>query len=174
MRRDDVLAYPDQIGDALWRVEAAGIPHGPADVCGVAHGAGELAAEIVAGRGVSGAERVAVCASYSGDDEAALDCFAAAGGPRVAVCTAGALAAEAREAGAPVVGVPGGFEDPRAAIVYFTVAAVICAAPQLRTELEAAVPALGRLAEGEQVELETPSERVLGELLLRDLAAANP
>jgi hypothetical protein len=173
MRRGDVLAYPDQIGDALWRVEAAGIPHGPADVCGVAHGAGELAAQIVAGRGVSGSERVAVCASYSGDDADALDCFEAAAGPRVAVCTAGALAAKAREAGAPVVGVPAGLSDPSAAIVYFTVAAVICEAPQLKPELEGAATTLTRLANGEEPPLETPSERVLGERLRADLAEAD-
>ena len=174
MRRDDVLAYPDQIGDALWRVDAAGIPHGPADVCGVAHGAGELAAQIVAGRGVSGAARVALCASYSGDDEEALECFEEARGPRAAVCTAGALAERAREAGAPVVGVPGGIGDPRAAIIYFTVAAVICEAPQLKPELEAAVAALTRLANGDETPLETPSERVLGDRLRGDLASAEP
>jgi hypothetical protein len=170
VRRDDVLAYPDQIGDALWRVEAAGIPNGPVDVCGVAYGAGELAAQIVAGRGVSGGERVAVCASYSGDDAEALDCFAK-GGRRVAVCTAGALAARARDEGVPVVGVPAGLGDPSAAIVYFTVAAVICAAPQLKPELEAAAATLARLANGEEPPLETPSERVLGERLKQDLAA---
>jgi hypothetical protein len=174
VRRDDVLAYPDQIGDALWRVEAAGIPHGPADVCGPAYGAGELAAQIVAGRGVSGGERIALCASYSGDDEEALGCFEAAAGPRVAVCTAGALAAKARQHGAPVVGVPGGLGDPRGAIVYFTVAAVMCSAPQLRSELEAAASTLTRLANGEEAALETPSERVLGERLKSDLASAEP
>ncbi|MEA2431710.1 MAG: hypothetical protein QOI19_2183 [Thermoleophilaceae bacterium] len=92
----------------------------------------------------------------------------------MAVCTNGELATRARAQGVPVIGVPGGFEDPRAAIVYFTVAAVVCAAPELKAELEAAVPPLIRLAEGEQVELETPSERVLGERLLGDLAVAEP
>jgi glucose/mannose-6-phosphate isomerase len=171
MRRDDVLAYPDQIGDALWRVEAAGVPRGPVKVCGVAYGAGDVAQLIIADRGASGDE-IVLCASYSGDDAEALRCFEE-GGSRVAVCTNGALATRARAEGVPIVGVPGAFDDPRAAIVYFTVAAVVCAAPQLRTELEAAVPALSRLAEGEQVELETPSEQALGEVLRRDLAAAN-
>lgn len=173
MRRDDVLAYPDQIGDALWRLEAARVPHGPVEVCGVDYGAGELAALIIAGRGVRGGERIALCASYSGDDEEALACFERAG-RRVAVCTAGALAARAREAGAPVVGVPAGFSDPRAAIVYFTVAAVMIAAPQLKTELEAAAGTLQRLAEGDEPDLETPSGRVLGERLREDLASAEP
>jgi glucose/mannose-6-phosphate isomerase len=173
VRRDDVLAYPDQIGDALWRVEAAGVPHGPVDVCGVAYGAGELAALIIGGRGVSGGDRIALCASYGGDDEEALACFEK-GGRRVAVCTAGGLAARAREEGVPVVGVPAGFEDPRAAIVYFTVAAVMTAAPQLKGELTAAAPTLARLADGEQPPLETPSERVLGERLREDLGSAEP
>jgi hypothetical protein len=173
MKRDDVLAYPDQVGDALWRVDAAGVPTGPVEVYGAAHGAGELAAQIVAGRGVSGGGRIALCASYSGDDPEALECFEAAAGRRVAVCTAGALAARAREEGAPVVGVPSGLSDPRAAIVYFTVAAVMCAAPQLKPELEAAAAALSRVANGEEAPLETPSERVLADRLREDLAAAN-
>jgi glucose/mannose-6-phosphate isomerase len=173
VRRDDVLAYPDQIGDALWRVEAAGVPIGPAQVCGVAHGADELAAQIVAGRGLSSGARIAVCASYSGDDEEALACFEQAQRP-VAVCTAGALAARAREQGAPVVGVPAGLSDPRAAVVYFTVAAVMCAAPQLKAELEAARATLARLANGGEPALETPTEWVLGERLRQDLGAAEP
>jgi glucose/mannose-6-phosphate isomerase len=169
---EDVRAYPDQIGDALWRVDAASVPTGDVEVCGVAYGAGELAESIVGDRGASG-ERVVLCVSYSGDDAEALRCFDE-GGRRVAVCTNGELATRARAQGVPVIGVPGGFEDPRAAIVYFTVAAVVCAAPELKAELEAAVPPLIRLAEGEQVELETPSERVLGERLLGDLAVAEP
>jgi hypothetical protein len=173
VRREDVLAYPDQIGDALWRVEAAGIPHGPVDVCGVAYGAGELAAQIIGGRGVSGGDRIKLCASYSGDDEDAVACFDE-GGRRAAVCTSGRLAARARDEGVPVVGVPAGFEDPRAAIVYFAVAAVMIAAPQLKTELEAAAPTLARLAEGDEPSLETPSERVLGERLREDLRSAEP
>jgi glucose/mannose-6-phosphate isomerase len=173
MKREDVLAYSDQIGEALWRVEAAGIPHGPVEVCGVAYGAGELAEAIVGDRGAIGGEPITLCASYSGDDEEALACFDQ-GGRRVAVCTAGRLASRAREEGVPVVGVPGGFSDPRAAIIYFTVAAVVCAAPQLRAELEAAAPALERLVETGEADLRTPSERVLGERLRSDLAVAEP
>ena len=172
MRRADVLAYPDQIGDALWRVEAAGVPHGPVKVCGVAYGAGDLARLIVADRGATGDE-IVLCASYSGDDDEALACFER-GDVRVAICTAGRLAERARQEGAPVVGVPAGFEDPRAAIVYFTVAAVMCAAPQLKSELEAAVAKLEALVEGERPDLETPSERVLGERFLEDLASSEP
>lgn len=173
MRRYDVLAYPEQIGDALWRAGAAAIPHGPVDVCGVAYGAGELAAQIVGGRGLSSGERVVLCASYSGDDEEALACFEE-GGRRVAICTAGRLAERAREEGVPVIGVPAGFEDPRAAVIYFTVAAVICEAPQLKPELETAATTLTRLANGEEPPLETPAERVLGERFREDLASAEP
>jgi glucose/mannose-6-phosphate isomerase len=148
----------EQIGDALWRVDAAGVPHGPVDVCGAAYGAGELAALIVAGRGVSAGEPIALCASYSGDDEQALACFEK-GGRRVAACTAGRLAARAREEGVPVVGIPAGFGDPAEAIVYFVVAAVMIAAPQLQAELEAAAAKLA-LMDGGAFEAETPAERV--------------
>lgn len=172
MKRADVLAYPEQIGDALWRVEAAGVPSGEVKVGGADHGAGELAAQIVGDRGAGG-DTINICASYSGDDEAALECFTQPG-RRVAVCTAGALATRAREQGAPVVGVPGGLSAPRAAIIYFTVAAVMCAAPQLRGELEAAAPKLAQLAEGVEVELETAAERALGERLRADLALSEP
>jgi glucose/mannose-6-phosphate isomerase len=175
MTRDDVLQYPHQIGDALWRIEAAGVPTGVVEVCGAEYGAGELAAAIVGDRAAAMPEALVLCASYSGDDEEALACLEEAGrrdARRVVVTTGGALAARAREERVPVIGVPGGFGDPRAAIIYFTVAAVILANPSLRSELEAAVPALRRLAEAQEADLETPSERVLGERLLRDLAAA--
>jgi glucose/mannose-6-phosphate isomerase len=172
---DDVLAYPHQIADALWRIEAAGVPSGAIEVCGVAHGAGELAAAIVGDRAGSAAdsEHLVLCASYSGDDEEALECFEDAGrrgARRAVICTAGALAARARAEGVPVIGVPAGFDDPRTAIIYFTVAAVVCTAPSLRAELEAAVPTLEWLLETQDATLDTPSERVLGELILRDLA----
>jgi hypothetical protein len=103
------------------------------------------------------------------------------------VCTAGRLAAKAREQDVPVIGVPAGIDDPRAAIVYFVLAALECAAqagagPSVRAELEAAVPALLDLAAmqpdeangfdlDELAEGTTPAERVLGELVVGDLAA---
>jgi glucose/mannose-6-phosphate isomerase len=173
MRRDDVLAYPEQIGDALWRVDAAGVPTGPVRVCGPDHGAAQLAKAIVGDREATEGERIAVCVSYSGDDEEALACFDN-GGRRVAVCTAGELAAKARDEGVPVVGVPGGLADPAAAVIYFTVAAVMCEAPALKAELEAAIPTLTSLAEGREPTLVTPVEKVMGERLKRDLASAEP
>jgi glucose/mannose-6-phosphate isomerase len=137
------MVDPHQIGDARWRIEAAGIPRrdlpGGVAVCGVAYGAGVLAAEILGDRATAPVrdglpdtrETLALVASYSGDDEEALGCFEQAGrigAPRVVVCTAGKLAARAREEGVPVIGVPAGFDDPREAIVYFVLAALECAA----------------------------------------------
>jgi hypothetical protein len=153
MTPEDVLAYPHQIGDALWRIESAGIPARSrrVSVCGVAYGAEELAAAIVGDRAApEGAdeEPLVLCVSYSGDDEEALECFEEAGrrgARRAVICTAGALAARAREEGVPVIGVPAGIDDPPAAIVYFTVAAVYCADPSLRDELEPAAAALERV-----------------------------
>jgi glucose/mannose-6-phosphate isomerase len=200
MKLDDVRAYPHQVGDALWRIEAAGIPQrslpGGVAVCGVTYGAGELAAEILGDRANAPVrdglgsppadDALVLVASYSGDDEEALACFDGAGGrgaPRAVVCTAGALAARAREQAVPVIGVPAGIDDPRAAIVYFVLAALEAAArsgaaPSLRAEVEAAVPTLLDLTAGQPIDLDeagrTPAERVLGRLLLRDLEGAEP
>jgi glucose/mannose-6-phosphate isomerase len=196
---DDVLAYPHQIGDALWRIESAGIPRrdlpGGVAVCGPAYGAGALAAAILADRGTApvrdgldpeaGEHTFVLCASYSGDDEEALACFEEAGrrgAPRAAICTAGRLAARAREEGVPVIGVPAGIDDPRAAIIYFLVAALVIADPSAPAEIEVAVPALTALAELPPDELKaidpeqlaegkTSAERTLLLLMLRDLAA---
>jgi glucose/mannose-6-phosphate isomerase len=94
-----------------------------------------------------------VCASYSGNTEETLHCFrqaGEAGTPRVAVTTGGELAELAREAGVPVIGVPSGMQ-PRAAVVYMTVAVLECAAlagvaPSLRHEIEPAGELLAQLA----------------------------
>src|SRR3954468_12978364 len=198
MTLDDVRAYPHQIGDALWRIEAAGIPQrslpGGVAVCGVAYGAGKLAAEIFGDRATAPVrdgldtppveDAFVLVASYSGDDEEALSCFdeaARIGAPRAVVCTAGALADRAREQDGRVHGTPAGIEDPRAAIVYFVLAALESAAragaaPSLKAELEAAVPTLLDLTTGQAIDLDeegrTPAERVLGRLLLGDLDTA--
>jgi glucose/mannose-6-phosphate isomerase len=170
VKLDDVLAYPHQIEDALWRIESAGIPRreapGGLAVCGPGQGAGGLAAAILGDRATApvrdglepgtGDDTFALCASYSGDDEDALACFAEAGRrdcPRAVVCTAGALAAAAREEGVPVIGIPAGLE-PSTAVVYFTLAALECAAlagaaPSLRAGLERAPAALEGVTEEE-------------------------
>jgi glucose/mannose-6-phosphate isomerase len=172
--RDDVLAQPHQIGDALWRVEAADIPRrtfpGGLVVCGMGGSAigGDLAAAAIGRRATAplstvrgyqlapwiGAESLVLCASYSGLTEEALECFEAAGAAgagRVAITTGGELAARARAAGVPVIGVPSGMR-PRASVIYMVVAALECAglsgaAPPLRAEIEGAVEVLAALAE---------------------------
>ena len=169
----DVLAQPHQIGDALWRVESAGIPRadlpGGLIVAGMGGSAigGDLAAAVLGARARRpvqtlrdyalppwvGRETLVLCASYSGDTEETLACFeeaTARGCPRVTLTTGGALAELARAAGVPVIGVPAGMQ-PRAAVVYMVVAALECAAacgaaPSLRGELEAAEPLLAKLA----------------------------
>jgi glucose/mannose-6-phosphate isomerase len=165
----DVLAQPDQIEDALWRVEAAGLPRrdleGGLVVAGMGGSAigGDLAAAVVGDRAThpirtrrgygldpwTRPDSLILCASYSGETEETLSCYAAArelDAPRVVLTTGGTLAQLAREDGVPVIGVPSGMQ-PRAAVVYMTVAALECAAacgaaPALRGEIEAAIPVL--------------------------------
>ena len=171
---EDVLAQSHQIGDALWRVEAAAIPRqelpGGLTVCGMGGSAigADLAAAAIGDRAErplrtvrgydpgpgTGPDTLVLCASYSGSTEETLACFeaaGAAGAPRVALTTGGPLAERAREQGVPVIGVPSGMQ-PRAAVVYMTVGALECAAacgaaPSLRAEIEAAQPVLEQLAE---------------------------
>ena len=169
---DDVLAQPGQVEDALWRVESAGVPRderpGGLVVAGMGGSAigGDLAAAavgdratrpLVTSRGYAlppwvGADALVLFASYSGDTEETLAAYEgarAAGTPRVALTTGGALAELAREDGVPVIGIPSGMQ-PRAAVVYMTVAALECAAacgaaPSLRAEIEAAAATLQAL-----------------------------
>jgi glucose/mannose-6-phosphate isomerase len=170
----DVLAQPHQIGDALWRVESAGIkrtdlPGGllVAGMGGSAIGA-ELAAAALGARARrpirsvrdysletwTGPDTLVLCSSYSGDTEETLACFEEAtekGIPCAVATTGGHLADRAREEGVPVIGVPSGMQ-PRAAVLYGMVAALECAAlsgaaPSLRSELEAAQPVLARLVD---------------------------
>lgn len=170
----DVLDQHAQIGDALWRAESAAIPRrdlsGGLVIAGMGGSAvgGDLAAAALHGRATRpistvrgyeldpwvGPDTLVLCASYSGDTEETLACFeaaGAAGAPRAVVTTGGELGAIAREAGVAVMGVPGAFQ-PRAAVVYMTVAALECATacgagPSLRDELEAAAGLLRELGE---------------------------
>jgi glucose/mannose-6-phosphate isomerase len=171
---DDVLAQPQQLADALWRVQSADLrkhdmPRGLV-VCGMGGSAigGDLAAAALGDRATrpirtirgygldpwTSDDALVLCASYSGETEETLACFEAAGitgAPRVALTTGGKLAAAAREEDVPVIGVPSGMQ-PRAAVVYMTVAALECAAlcgaaPGLHTEIDAAAALLGTLAE---------------------------
>jgi glucose/mannose-6-phosphate isomerase len=171
---EDVLAQPQQVEDALWRVDSAGVPRadlaGGLLVAGMGGSAvgGDLAAAAIGERArtpirtVRGfalepwtsPDTLVLCASYSGQTEETLAAFEAAGelgASRVALTTGGALAEAARAAGVPVIGIPAGMQ-PRAAVVYMTVAALECAAAcgaveSLRGELEAAPATLGALTE---------------------------
>jgi glucose/mannose-6-phosphate isomerase len=171
---DDVLAQVLQLGDALWRVQSAGLRKrdltGGLAVCGMGGSAigGDLAAAVLGDRATrplrtfrdyalepgAGPDSMVLCSSYSGDTEETLACFEAAGivgAPRVAITTGGRLAEAARAEDVPVIGVPAGMQ-PRAAVLYMTVAALECAAlcgaaPQLHTELDAANGLLEQLAE---------------------------
>jgi glucose/mannose-6-phosphate isomerase len=161
---DDVLAIPDHLRDALWRIESARLePAGAAGlmVCGMGGSAigGDLAAAALGDR-LTGPllttrgyglpswitpEWAVLCSSYSGETEETLACFAAAealGARRVVASTGGALVDGAREAGVPVIGLPG-ILQPRAAVAYMfaivaEVAAVAGVAPRAHTEIDAA------------------------------------
>jgi glucose/mannose-6-phosphate isomerase len=167
---DDVLAIPDQLRDALWRIESARLEPGDSAgvmVCGMGGSAigADLAAAalgdrltrpLVTVRGYelpswATPEWTVLCSSYSGQTEETLACFAAAealGARRMVVSTGGALVDDAREAGLPVVGLPGIFQ-PRAAVAYMfataaEVAALAGAAPRVHTEIDAAAAFLER------------------------------
>jgi glucose/mannose-6-phosphate isomerase len=169
----DALDQGAQLEDALWRVESANLPvaerPGGLVVCGMGGSAigADLAAAGIGARarrpivtvrgyeppGWVGSESLVLVASYSGDTEEALACYAAAGAARadrIALTTGGSLAAAARADGVPVIGVPAGMQ-PRAAVAYMVVAALECAAlcgaaPRLVAEIEAAAALLGELA----------------------------
>jgi glucose/mannose-6-phosphate isomerase len=170
---DDVLGIPDQLRDALWRIESARLEAGEAAgvvVCGMGGSAigadlaiaalgDRLTRPLIAVRGYGlpswvTPEWTVLCSSYSGNTEETLGCFAAAealGARRIVVSTGGKLVDGAREAGLPVVGLPGIFQ-PRAAVAYmFTVVAEVAAlagaGPRVHTEIDAAAAFLEREAE---------------------------
>jgi len=162
---DDVLAIPDHLRDALWRVESARLqPSESAGllVCGMGGSAvgGDLAAGVlgdrlsrplltIRGYGLPSwitAEWTVLCSSYSGETEETLACFTAAealGARRVIASTGGALVDAARAAGDPVIGLPGLLPAPRTAVAYMLVCALEVAtasgiAPRVTEEVEAA------------------------------------
>jgi glucose/mannose-6-phosphate isomerase len=167
---DDVLAIPEHLRDALWRIESARLEAADAAglmVCGMGGSAigGDLAAAALGDRlsrpllTVRGYELpswatpewMVLCSSYSGETEETLACFAAAealGARRVVASTGGSLVEGARAAGLPVIGLPG-ILQPRAAVAYmFAIAAEVAAlagiSPRIHTEIDAAA---GFLAE---------------------------
>jgi glucose/mannose-6-phosphate isomerase len=166
---DDILAIPDHLRDALWRIDSARLEPAAAAglfVCGMGGSAigGDLAAaalgdrltrQVAVVRGYelpswATPEWTVLCSSYSGNTEETLACFAAAealGARRIVASTGGALVEGAREAGVPVVGLPG-ILQPRAAVAYmFAIAAEVSAlagaAPRVHTEIDAAASFLG-------------------------------
>jgi glucose/mannose-6-phosphate isomerase len=162
---DDVLGLPDQLRDALWRIETARLQ--PAEdsaglmVCGMGGSAigADLAAAAIGDRltkplvSIRGYELpswatpewTVLCSSYSGNTEETLACFEAAealGARRYVLSTGGRLVEHAREAGVPVVAPPGIYQ-PRVAVAYmFTTAAEVAAlagaAPLVHTEIDCA------------------------------------
>jgi glucose/mannose-6-phosphate isomerase len=171
---DDVLQQPLQVGDAMWRVQSAGLRHrelpGGLVVCGMGGSAigGDLALGVLGDRATrpirivrdyglyswATGDSLILCSSYTGNTEETLACYEAAGigeAPRVVVTTGGQLADAARADDVPVIGVPSGMQ-PRAAVVYMTISALECAAAcgasqPIHSEIDALGPHLTRLAE---------------------------
>ena len=186
---DDVLALPEHLRDALWRVESAGLARSDARggmvVAGMGGSAigGDLARAALgdrASRPLGVARRyelpawttpdtMVLCASYSGETEETLACYEAAGAvgaPRVVATTGGRLARAARADGVPVIPLPGGLQ-PRAAVAYMLVsvleiAAYVDAAPAVRTEIDAACASLTDLARewGPEADSDSLAKRV--------------
>jgi glucose/mannose-6-phosphate isomerase len=171
---EDIVDLGVHLRDALWRVEGAGLA--PVDapggllVAGMGGSAvgGRLALAAIGGRlrrpfavadgytlpGWAGPDTLVLCSSYSGGTEetlAAYDDAGARGAQRLVATTGGELAERARRDGVRIIPVPGGFQ-PRAAVGYSLVAALVAAelggaAPSLRAEVEGAAALAGRLAE---------------------------
>ena len=147
---EDILAIPEHLRDALWKVQSADLE--PWDSPGgmVVAGMGGSAIGGALARAALGdtasrplmasrayglpawttPDTTVLCASYSGDTEETLAAYEAAGAlgaRRVVVTTGGRLAKLARADGVAVFPVPRGFQ-PRAAVAYMTVAALEVAA----------------------------------------------
>jgi glucose/mannose-6-phosphate isomerase len=162
---DDVLALPEQLRDALWRVESAIMQDWDTSAGLVVAGMGGSAIGGALARAALGdhatrpifvtrayglppwttPDTMVLCASYSGDTEETLACYESAGAlgaRRTVVTTGGRLAEMARADGVPVIPLPGGFQ-PRAAVAYMMVAALevaaLCGAgPRMTSEIDVA------------------------------------
>jgi glucose/mannose-6-phosphate isomerase len=166
--REAVMAMPDHLRDALWRIESArpATMEAPAViVCGMGGSAigGDLAAAALGDRlskpmftmrgyelpSWAPAGSAVLCSSYSGDTEETLACYEAAealGAQRLVATTGGQLAEWARRDGVPVIGLPAGLQ-PRAAVGYMfctaaELAALALGAQRIHTEIDAAAFAL--------------------------------
>jgi glucose/mannose-6-phosphate isomerase len=161
----DVLALPEHLRDALWRVESAIMQDWDTPAGLVVSGMGGSAIGGALARAALGdhasrpifvtrayglptwttPETMVLCASYSGDTEETLASYESAGAlgaKRTVVTTGGRLAEMARSEGVPVIPLPGGLQ-PRAAVAYMIVAALEVAAlcgvgPRLTSEIDVA------------------------------------
>src|SRR5437588_3495810 len=161
----DVLAIPEHLRDAAFRVESAIMDDQDTSAGLVVAGMGGSAIGGALARAALGdhatrpifvtrayglpswttPDTMVLCASYSGNTEETLACYESAGalGARRTVATTGGRLAEmARADGVPVIPLPGGFQ-PRAAVAYMTVAslevAALCGAgPRLTSEIDVA------------------------------------
>ncbi len=161
----DVLALPEHLRDAVWRVESAIMQDWDTPAGLVVAGMGGSAIGGALARAALGdhasrpifvtrayglptwttPETMVLCASYSGNTEETLACYESAGAlgaKRTVVTTGGRLAEMARADGVPVIPIPGGFQ-PRAAVAYMIVAALEVAAlcgvgPRLTPEIDVA------------------------------------
>jgi glucose/mannose-6-phosphate isomerase len=161
----DVLALPEHLRDALWRVESAIMQDWDTSSGLVVAGMGGSAIGGALARSALGdhasrpifvtrayglpswttPDTMVLCASYSGETEETLACYESAGAlgaKRTVVSTGGRLAEMARADGVPVIPLPAGFQ-PRAAVAYMIVAALevaaLCGAgPRLTSEIDVA------------------------------------
>jgi glucose/mannose-6-phosphate isomerase len=168
----DVLAIPEHMRDAVWKVQSADLGQwdspGGLVVAGMGGSAigGRLARAALgdhASRPILSArtyglppwttpDTTVLCASYSGNTEETLACYEAAGAlgaHRIVVTSGGELAELARQDGVPVIPVAGGFQ-PRVAVAYMTVAALevagLCGAGlRLGSEIDVAAEHLEEL-----------------------------
>jgi len=161
----DVLALPEHLRDAVWRVESAIMQDWDTPAGLVVAGMGGSAIGGALARAALGdhasrpifvtraygiptwttPDTMVMCASYSGETEETLACYESAGAlgaKRTVVTTGGRLAEMARADGVPVIPLPAGFQ-PRAAVAYMIVASLEVAAlcgvgPRLTAEIDVA------------------------------------
>ena len=169
-----VLALPEHLRDALWRVESADMQPRDTPAGLVVAGMGGSAIGGALARAALGdqasrpifvtrayglptwttPDTMVLCASYSGDTEETLACYESAGAlgaARTVATTGGRLAEMARADGVPLIPLPGGLQ-PRAAVAYMTVAALEVAAlsgagPRLTAEVDVAASHTEQLVE---------------------------
>ncbi|MBI5104097.1 MAG: bifunctional phosphoglucose/phosphomannose isomerase [Solirubrobacterales bacterium] len=168
----DVLAIPEHLRDAVWKVESAQLEDWDSPAGMVVAGMGGSAiggalARVILGDtasrpilssrayglpGWTTPDTTVLVASYSGDTEEALACYEAAGflgATRVVATSGGTLAEDARRDGVPVIPIAGGLQ-PRAAVAYMTVAVLEVAArcgagPRITSDIDVAAEHLEEL-----------------------------